>query len=97
MDLPGVKTMVTHDDYLPKIGSPEGKIRYTPAAWCIKPSYYIAGDSEDMHANGKEIWWYTCNWPVYPAINTHIDAPLVASRILSWMEMCIRYRRQAAY
>ncbi|PWM46410.1 MAG: hypothetical protein DBX47_02430 [Clostridiales bacterium] len=84
-DLPNVKTVITHDNKLPTFGSPAGFIRYTPDVWCIKPSNTVEGDAADMHANGKELWWYTCNWPVYPAMNTHIDSDLVAARLLAWM------------
>lgn len=84
-DLPNVKTMVTHDNFLPAVDSAAGFIRYVPDAWCIKPSNMLEGDVEDLHANGKELWWYTCNWPVYPALNTHIDSYLVAARLLTWM------------
>ena len=86
-DLPWLTSFVTYDDFLPAADSSDGqKVRYLPGAWCIKPSVYTEGDAEDLHAHGQELWFYTCNWPTYPAINTHIDSYSSAARILHWIE-----------
>ena len=86
-ELPGIKAMVTFDSKLPTASSTEGqKVRYLPNAWCIKPSNYVNGDVTDLHAHGQELWFYTCNWPIYPTFNTHIDSYQTAARVLSWLE-----------
>lgn len=86
-ELPWITSVVTFDDKLPTAGSSDGqKVRYLPGAWCIKPSNFVEGDTEDLHKHGQELWFYTCNWPTYPAINTHIDSYSSAARILHWIE-----------
>lgn len=86
-ELPWLTSFITYDDFLPTADSEDGqKVRYLPGAWCIKPNVYAEGDAEDFHAHGQELWFYTCNWPTYPAINTHIDSYLAAARLLEWIE-----------
>ncbi len=86
-ELPWIKSVVTFDEKIPAATSADGqKVRYLPGAWCIKPSNFVAGDTEDLHKHGQELWFYTCNWPTYPAINTHIDSYSSAARILHWIE-----------
>ena len=86
-ELPGVKALVTFDAPLPVLGTEAGdRLRYLPNVWCIKPSNYVNGDAKDLHAHGQELWFYACNWPIYPTFNTHIDSYQTAARVLSWLE-----------
>lgn len=39
---------------------------------------------EKFTGDGKEVWWYGCNNPVYPYPSYHIDDNPLSPRIMSW-------------
>jgi len=42
--------------------------------------------TERLHAQGKQVWWYTCCGPGYPYANmASLEAPAIEGRILGWM------------
>ena len=73
--------IITYDTYLPT----DTETLSIPDVWCVKPTYITKADADAAHARGQEMWYYTCNWPVYPAITTHIDSHLIAPRLLTWL------------
>ncbi len=77
----GMKSIITYDTYLPT----DQKTLSIPDVWCVKPSYITKADADAAHARGQEMWYYTCNWPVYPALTTHIDSHLIAPRLITWL------------
>ena len=77
----GMKSIITYDTYLPT----DTETLSIPDVWCVKPTYITKADADAAHARGQEMWYYTCNWPVYPAITTHIDSHLIAPRLLTWL------------
>lgn len=77
----GMKSIITYDTYLPT----DEKTLSIPDVWCVKPTYITKSDADAAHARGQEMWYYTCNWPVYPALTTHIDSHLIASRLIPWI------------
>lgn len=77
----GMKSIITYDTYLPT----DTKTLSIPDVWCVKPSYITKADADAAHARGQEMWYYTCNWPVYPALTTHIDSHLIAPRLITWL------------
>lgn len=43
-------------------------------------------EAEEAYGGGGTTWWYTCCYPYSPHPNYHIDANLITSRALSWMQ-----------
>lgn len=58
--------------------------------WC--PTYEHFHSSSDRSnyqtrvANGEHVWWYGCINPIAPYPTYHLNASLLPSRLLSWME-----------
>ena len=76
-ELPWITSVVTFDDKLPTAGSSDGQ-KSIPARRMVHKAleFFVEGDTEDLHKHGQELWFYTCNWPTYPAIRPAHRLPI---------------------
>lgn len=58
--------------------------------WCPLYNNFQSSDNRSLYAtrqaNGEHVWWYGCIIPVQPYPTYHLNASLLPSRLLSWME-----------
>lgn len=53
--------------------------------YCPLTSVWKRDLTAQLHALGKEVWWYTCCGPLYPFANfASIEEPYFESQILAW-------------
>ena len=77
-EMPGLKVLITSTSGIP----------YSLADcvdWCVKPDAVTKEEVISQHNKGLEVWWYTCNFPVYPAPSMHINDYQVSARITGIM------------
>lgn len=53
--------------------------------WCIKHEFVDKDEIAAQHEKGLEVWWYNCNFPVYPCPSMHINDYMISPRIIGWM------------
>jgi hypothetical protein len=51
-------------------------------AWCPSARRLFTDLAEEMRAQDKELWWYTCNSPARPYANLFLTQPATAHRML---------------
>jgi hypothetical protein len=58
--------------------------------WCPTYEHFQSSSDRSTYAtrqkNGEHVWWYGCINPIQPYPTYHTNAPLLPSRLLSWME-----------
>ena len=77
-EMPGLKVLITSTSGIP----------YSLADcvdWCVKPDDVTREEIVSQHNKGLEVWWYTCNFPVYPCPTLHINDYQVSARITGIM------------
>lgn len=76
--------------FLVTIGPRESLFNAQIDIWCPILGYFDDPQAErrveEERAKGKEVWWYTCCSPKYPAMTYFIDDTLTGCRVLSWMQ-----------
>lgn len=77
-ELPGLKIVISSTSGIPSSLS-------DCVDWCVKPDAVDRETVSDQHEKGLEVWWYTCNFPVYPCPTMHINDYLVSPRITGIM------------
>ena len=84
---PEVMTMVTAQDHSYGFESPMKDL----SAWCPILNRFNPPLAEKARAEGRRVWWYTCNWPRYPYPNVYVDYPGTDLRMLAGA-MAYKYR-----
>ena len=59
--------------------------------FCPKVSTYNPVQAEKARAEGKQVWWYTCNIPKPPYPTSYVETPVIVSRLLMGA-MTAKYR-----
>jgi hypothetical protein len=81
-NFPGLKTMTTAAD--PTFGSSEhtSYLRDVVDIWVPLTPSYDFDEARRLRAEGKQMWWYTCNVPLRPYANLILQYPTIESRLL---------------
>ena len=85
-DFPDVPVMTTAFMYRRKA---EGKdvSDWTVTDWhCPGMPFWRKSLTDELHALGKQAWWYICCGPVYPRLNVGNEHPPLDSRLLAWQQ-----------
>ena len=85
-DFPDVPMMTTAFMYRRRA---EGKTvdDWTVTDWhCPGMPYWRKNLTDELHALGKQAWWYICCGPYYPRLNVGIEHPPLEGRLLSWQQ-----------
>ncbi|MFA7126000.1 MAG: glycoside hydrolase domain-containing protein [Bacilli bacterium] len=63
--------------------------------WCPQVQNFQTPEGRELYKErqnstdrdfGEKVWWYVCNDPIMPYPNYHLDAKLITSRVLRYME-----------
>lgn len=66
--------------------------RLSDISWfCPKVSAYDPVQAEKARAEGKQVWWYTCNIPKPPYPTSYVETPVIVTRLLMGA-MTAKYR-----
>lgn len=85
-DLPDVPVMTTAFMYRRRA---EGKNvpDWTVTDWhCPGMPFWRKPLTDELHALGKQAWWYICCGPVYPRLNVGNEHPPLDCRLLTWQQ-----------
>ena len=85
-DFPDVPMMTTAFMYRRRA---EGKKveDWTATDWhCPGMPYWRKALTDELHAQGKQAWWYICCGPCYPRLNVGIEHPPLEGRLLTWQQ-----------
>ena len=85
-DFPDVPMMTTAFMYRRKA---EGRDvpDWTVTDWhCPGMPFWRAALTDELHALGKQAWWYICCGPVYPRLNVGNEHPPLDCRLLTWQQ-----------
>lgn len=85
-DFPDVPMMTTAFMYRRKA---EGRDvpDWTVTDWhCPGMPFWRAALTDELHALGKQAWWYICCGPVYPRLNVGNEHPPIDCRLLAWQQ-----------
>ena len=77
-EMPGLKVLIASTKGIPSSLS-------DCVDWCIKPNAASKNEISEQHKKGLEVWWYTCNFPVYPMSSLHINDYQISARITGIM------------
>ena len=89
MHIPNVVTR----EYLPELVATETKGGIQ--TWCPLMNFFQTAKNRELYKQrqastdrecGEGVWWYTCCDPISPYPNFHLDAKLIYSRILRYMQ-----------
>lgn len=70
-------------------GTLEDKYNVENITYCVEIEHFDSQEKRDTYqkdGSGKEVWIYTCIYPLYPYPSTHIDDSLLGSRLMSWIQ-----------
>ncbi len=84
---PEVMVMVTAQDHSYGFDSPMKDL----AAWCPIINRFNPPLAEKAYAEGRRVWWYTCNWPRYPYPDVYVDYPGTDMRMMLGL-MAYKYK-----
>lgn len=60
---------------------------WTATDWhCPGMPYWRKALTDELHACGKQAWWYICCGPTYPRLNVGIEHPPADARLLAWQQ-----------
>ena len=85
-DFPDVPMMTTAFMYRRKA---EGRnvADWTATDWhCPGMPFWRKSLTDELHAEGKQAWWYICCSPAYPRLNVGIEHPPAEPRLISWQQ-----------
>ena len=85
-DFPDVPVMTTAYMYRRRA---EGKrvADWTVTDWhCPGMPYWRRELTDELHALGKQAWWYICCSPCYPRLNVGLEHPPMEGRLLTWQQ-----------
>ena len=85
-DFPDVPMMTTAFMYRRKAEGRQVQ-DWTVTDWhCPGMPFWRKSLTDELHALGKEAWWYICCSPVYPRLNVGNEHPPLDCRLLSWQQ-----------
>ena len=85
-DFPEIPVMTTAFMYRSRAeGRDIGEWTFTD--WhCPLMSFWREALTDELHALGKQAWWYICCSPTYPRLNVGNEHPPLDCRLLSWLQ-----------
>ncbi len=84
---PEVMVMVTAQDHSYGFNPPMKDL----TAWCPIINRFNPPLAKKAHAEGRRVWWYTCNWPRYPYPDVYVDYPGTDLRMMLGL-MAYKYK-----
>ena len=59
--------------------------------YCPLTSVWKQELTDQLHALGKKVWWYTCCGPLYPYANfASLEEPWAEARVLAWQQYMVQ-------
>ena len=70
-------------------GTLENTYNVENITYCVEVEHFDSQEKRDafqQDGSGRQVWFYTCIYPLYPYPSTHIDDSLLGSRLMSWIQ-----------